>query len=419
MSGMKYDFDFGGMTEDNSLFHIVNRIRKNSSVLEFGCANGRMTRYLKENLNCDVRAVEINADAAQHAASFAKELLIADVEELSWLEHFDGYEFDYITFADVLEHLKDPKIILSEAKKLLSSEGSILISIPNIAHNSIIMNLIDDEFDYQEIGLLDKTHIRFFTYKSLLSLFRNVGLEVQYETAVFLPPEKTEFNSSYEDQDIHVESVLRQRAHGEAYQFIFELKKKAISPVREIKNKSLVTIYLDFGDGFSEENTIKKPVFLSDDGVLNIDLDQNLDGVLNIRVDLLERPFEMTLLGVTVNSEDYKNHIQHNGIRVGERVLFDSFDPWMMLDARDMSVCQISIKYSGFKCLSYTDLAFANGLRKEEAARLKEEAARLKYSENQMIDEICRLEDLAQSLRIKNRFKRLFNYFAPGFLKLK
>ena len=126
---MKYDFDIDLETK-NSLSIIINRIKPNSMVLEFGPANGRMTRYLKEVLNCKVYAVEIDKEAAKDAKRYCEKILVDDVEKYTWLEVYKDLEFDYIVFADVLEHLYYPEKVLKESKLLLKDEidGKVIIS---------------------------------------------------------------------------------------------------------------------------------------------------------------------------------------------------------------------------------------------------------------------------------------------------
>ena len=121
----KYDFDLD-MNNTNSLSIMINQIKRGSKVLEFGPANGRMTRYLKEMLDCKVYLVEIDEKAGKEALQYGEDLLVDDIETYSWKKKYEDKRFDYITFADVLEHLKDPERVLREAKGLLKQDGSIV-----------------------------------------------------------------------------------------------------------------------------------------------------------------------------------------------------------------------------------------------------------------------------------------------------
>lgn len=214
------------MTTDNSAALILRNIRKNTDVLEFGCDNGYMTRYMKEELGCKVCIVEYDDKMGAEALQFSNKFYLGekygDIEKYYWKTH-DKY--DHIIFADVLEHLYNPHTVLGNSLDMLKEDGSILISIPNISHNSIIIDLIKDNFQYRKIGLLDTTHIRFFTRKTLHNMVSNLGLKITKEMNTFAEPERTEFANSLQDLPNEVGSFLQQRLDGQIYQFVWELSK--------------------------------------------------------------------------------------------------------------------------------------------------------------------------------------------------
>jgi O-antigen biosynthesis protein len=227
-SGLKYNFELD-MVGDNSNSLILREVMPNSEVLEFGCAYGRMTKYLKEQLNCNVFIVEYNSEAGKVAAAYSSQAMIGsaagDIEDYFWLSELKDKKFDYIIFADVLEHLYDPWQVLSSTKDLLKDNGRVLISIPNLGHNSIILDLLNDKFNYRDIGLLDNTHIRFFTEKSLLEMVQKSGYKVDKFINAINAVEFTEFNNSYNDVPVDVAEYLKQRKNGEVYQFVWSLCK--------------------------------------------------------------------------------------------------------------------------------------------------------------------------------------------------
>lgn len=242
---------------------LIGQISPNSVVLEFGPANGRMTRYLKENLNCKVYAVEKNKIAAKDASRFTERIIIGDIEDYKWKETFSGILFDYIIFADVLEHLYYPEKVLYEAASFLSLNGSILISIPNIAHNAIILNLLKGEFQYKSTGLLDDTHIRFFTKSTFNALVKRCGLNVSYETGIFIHPEDSEFNVSYDEFPPYVAEYIKNLNCGEVYQLIYNLKRKPVSFLDSDFSdtyNSFIQLFINEGSGFFEEISIRLPV---------------------------------------------------------------------------------------------------------------------------------------------------------------
>lgn len=241
MPNNTYDFTLD-METDNSNSLIIRKIKEGSRVLEFGSAHGRMTKYLKEQLKCEVFIVERNAEAGAEAALFAKQALIGDsdgnIENLTWLHNWSDFKFDYIVFADVVEHLQDPQQILTHAKTLLSNNGSIIISVPNISHNAVIVDLLQEKWQYRDSGILDRTHRWFFTYNSLKDLVVNCGLAVCEETNAENQMQCTEFKNSYEEMPPVLATILKLRKFGETYQFIWELKpSREVSIVIPVFNK--------------------------------------------------------------------------------------------------------------------------------------------------------------------------------------
>ncbi|MBU3938355.1 glycoside hydrolase family 99-like domain-containing protein [bacterium] len=221
----KYDIDLDLETK-NSLSAIIGRIKTGSKILEFGPSHGRLTRFLKEYMQCNVCCVELDEEAAQEAAQYAQKMIVGDIESLLWEEELQGESFDYIIFADVLEHLRNPQKILINVQHYLNEEGSILISIPNIAHASILIDLLQDKFIYRNVGLLDNTHIRLFTKTTLDTMIKDSGLYKQYETSIRKEPENTEFNNYYDELPSNVASYLKKQQHSTSYQFVMELVKK-------------------------------------------------------------------------------------------------------------------------------------------------------------------------------------------------
>lgn len=222
----KYDFDLD-MVNTNSLSLIINQIKRGSTVLEFGPANGRMTKYLKEALDCKIYLVEIDEKAGKEALRYGEDLVVDDIETFSWMKRFETIRFDYITFADVLEHLRDPEEVLIQAKSLLKQDGSILFSVPNLGHNSVLINLLNHEFEYTKVGLLDNTHIHFFTKNSVEHAMNRTGLTVAKRFATYAPVGATEIETTYQAVAGIDESFWKLRPYGDIYQFVYEVKKGA------------------------------------------------------------------------------------------------------------------------------------------------------------------------------------------------
>ena len=142
-------------------------------VLEVGCACGATLLQIRNQFrNAALYGIELNANAAQDASAFA-DVCAADVEalELPYPKRF----FQYIILADILEHLKNPWGALQMLYQYLAPGGKILASIPNVMHFSVIRNLLYGNWSYEDAGILDKTHLRFFTLNEIKKMFFGVG----------------------------------------------------------------------------------------------------------------------------------------------------------------------------------------------------------------------------------------------------
>ncbi len=175
MSENKYNFDLDIEELNDSHMGLAKKIQPKERVLELGCSNGKLTQYLKQSLDCDVVGVEIDVQAGKEASPYCSQLIIADLDNREWIHELTQQQFDVILCADVLEHLKAPVRVLADLKPYLKSEGRLLASIPNVAHASIRLELLQGQFDYEKIGLLDETHLHFYSRKSLIGMLMQAG----------------------------------------------------------------------------------------------------------------------------------------------------------------------------------------------------------------------------------------------------
>ncbi|HHQ4902869.1 TPA: class I SAM-dependent methyltransferase, partial [Aeromonas veronii] len=184
----KYNVELDLETE-NSLSIIIKQIRPKARVLEFGPAHGRLTRYLKESLDCIVDIIELDENAGKEASFYARHALLGselgNIENYQWESKLDGNKYDFIIFADVLEHLYSPGKVLQSIKSFLSNNGVVIISVPNVGHDGVLLELFNEEFNYRDTGLLDDTHIRFFTYQNLLNMVNDSGFFAIKEAAYY------------------------------------------------------------------------------------------------------------------------------------------------------------------------------------------------------------------------------------------
>lgn len=198
---------------------IIDWAGAGKTVLDVGCAAGYLGAELKNRGN-QVFGVEVSDLAARAAADRLDGVIVGNIEDLD-LPYPKGH-FDVIICADILEHLFQPAEALMKLRQYLKDDGVLIASIPNIAHWSVRLKLLFGRYDYEEAGLLDRGHIRFFTFDSALKMIRAAGFKVaRYDTAVALPKGLNKV-SYYLKFDVLLKTLFRGIF---GYQFIFLLKK--------------------------------------------------------------------------------------------------------------------------------------------------------------------------------------------------
>lgn len=147
-------------------------------VLDVGCGCGAFLGYIKGRYeNASVYGIELSKEAARFAMRFG-DVICGDVQrsDFPWPEEF----FDYIVFGDVLEHLQDAQAVLKRLYRYLKRGGHIIVSMPNVRHYSVIIPLLfNDEFSYQEEGILDKTHLKLYTGTEIVKLVTGSGYHIE------------------------------------------------------------------------------------------------------------------------------------------------------------------------------------------------------------------------------------------------
>jgi 2-polyprenyl-3-methyl-5-hydroxy-6-metoxy-1,4-benzoquinol methylase len=133
---------------------------------------------------CVVTGVEQDPEMAQVAAEHCREMIVGDIESLN----LDGLgKYDAIVFGDILEHLRNPGQVLVRLSSLLKPGGKILISLPNIANIWVRLNLLFGRFNYSRVGILDESHLRFFTLHTMKHMADEAGLDVISVKATPIP----------------------------------------------------------------------------------------------------------------------------------------------------------------------------------------------------------------------------------------
>jgi len=162
-------------------------------VLDVGCGAGALGAALREERGIEVMGLELSPGAAARARERLDAVVVADLDALDDLP-FDRGSFDAMVFGDVLEHLRDPHRLLRVLRPWLADDGALVCSIPNVGHWSVVLPLLTrDRWPYADAGLLDRTHVHFFTLAEAELMLRDCGFTVESAATTTLsqPPPPT------------------------------------------------------------------------------------------------------------------------------------------------------------------------------------------------------------------------------------
>jgi len=151
-------------------------------ILDIGCASGRVGAAIKKRQKCEVWGIESNVRAAKEARICLDQVFIGDFSSLA--AELPKAGFDVIIMADVLEHIVDTERTLAIVSGLLATGGELILSLPNTRHWSVLRMLLGGDWRYEDSGLLDRTHVRFFTAKSSVRMLRNAGFKIEKMSGV-------------------------------------------------------------------------------------------------------------------------------------------------------------------------------------------------------------------------------------------
>ena len=215
---------FAGSSHTWALERLAN-IPVSARVLDIGPGSGVMGKALGEKGLNNLYAVEIDPDARDHVKSLYQEVHPS-------IDPFKGRTFDLILLLDVLEHIAEPEKFFSQLLPLLAPGGAVLVSVPSITHWSVRLPLLFGFFDYQKRGLLDRTHLQFFTYRRVSELAKShpdletISRSSSIEPVEFLLPEGVWNNELFRAVS-RVRTMLAETLPGFfAYQHLIHLRRR-------------------------------------------------------------------------------------------------------------------------------------------------------------------------------------------------
>ncbi|MFB0904088.1 MAG: class I SAM-dependent methyltransferase [Nonlabens sp.] len=148
-----------------------------NKILDVGCGNGAFADALKDITNAEVWGIEYMEDQAKIALGKLDKVFSGSCE--NFLDELPDNYFDAIYFNDVLEHLVDPYMVLNKIKNKLTNNGVVISSVPNVRHHkTFLKTLFHKDWKYLDHGVMDRTHLRFFTGKSIRAMYEDLGYTV-------------------------------------------------------------------------------------------------------------------------------------------------------------------------------------------------------------------------------------------------
>ena len=199
---------------------LARMVAPGQRVLELGTGPGTVTRILHSK-GCKVTGVEMDPETLAMCTPFCERTLQANLEDPNWHASLAGEKFDVVLCADVLEHLRDPRPLLTLLPQFLNDSGCVLMSLPNATHLSVVASLMAGRFPYQSKGLLDNTHLRFFGREDIDALLRECGLVWQRWETVLVEPAQAELSHYWNQLEAADQEFLRAKcSDGMVYQHV-------------------------------------------------------------------------------------------------------------------------------------------------------------------------------------------------------
>jgi O-antigen biosynthesis protein len=224
------------LASESTHTRVIRLIGTGVRVLELGPSSGHMSRVLRDQ-GCSVVAIELDPESAAVAAQYCERVIVADLDSVNLDEELGSDRFDVIVAADVLEHLKNPLDALRRLRGFLAPGGSFVISLPNVAHGSVRLALLEGRFRYQELGLLDATHLRFFTRESIGQLLDDAELVMTEMYLQQLEIDASEVAFDRRRVPTEVMQALERDPDATTYQFVIKALPSDMPGLREMQRR--------------------------------------------------------------------------------------------------------------------------------------------------------------------------------------
>ena len=283
-------------------------VGQGKTVLELGAASGHVTKALK-SLNNVVTAVERDARFTENLSEIADEVIITDLDWLDLRERLSGKKFEVVLAGDVLEHCSKPELVLLQIHDLLAPDGYVVISLPNIAHGDVRLSLLTGTFDYSDTGLLDRTHLRFFTRSSIHTFLHQSHFQVDAIFGSTASIGATEFGPPKAGVPAEAIEFVQKDPDALVYQFI-------VKAIPEQFERSPITTATPEYSGDAQVDQLLAAVCLYQDAIAQSNETNARDSQLLFDAlshgKTLEEDFETKLRELTTSQHE-TNTLRHEG----------------------------------------------------------------------------------------------------------
>ena len=305
--------------ERTSLSVLAEQIHHQATVLDLGCGSGALGQYLSETRSCTCDGLTWSEAEATHARPYYRTVIVDNLETCDLGASFPNQRYDYIVCADVLEHLSQPESIVQACKALLAPQGKLLISVPNAGYCGLVAELLQGEFRYREEGLLDRTHLRFFTRRSLHRFIQEQHWQLDHLETVTRELPESEFKSRFDSLPPAVARYLLGTPDALTYQFIGVATPQAQTqaptqapPTHEPSLESAharftAQLYLGHNGQYAEDNKLQTTGCMGGSRqTLRFPLAPDAPKVTELRLDPADRPGFMHVYRLAL--EDGQGH---------------------------------------------------------------------------------------------------------------
>lgn len=297
--------------ERSSLSVLASLIRDQALVLDLGCGTGALGHWFRrQHRAVALDGVTLSTAEAEAATPAYGQVVVGDLETLDLENTFAGQRYDAIVCADVLEHLRAPERVLAQCRALLAPGGEVLISIPNAAYGGLIAELMEGRFTYRDEGLLDRTHLRFFTRESLVDFLASQGWAIEALDTIERPWIDSEFRTAFDTLPPAVVRHLQALPDAQTYQFIVRCRPgTAVQPTpapatTEALPQYSAELFADDGShGFTQQGKrVVRGVMGQARQTLRFALGGTAQagGLARLRLDPADRPGFWHLHGITL-----------------------------------------------------------------------------------------------------------------------